>query len=299
MLGWRRRSPLGRLRCKFGTESNLSAHAESKGETREKHLIGAISGDVIGSVHEGAPPKAKDFPLFVPGSTFTDDTVLTVAVASAIREGIDFNRSLRRWGRRYPYAGYGSWFCDWLFSEGALPYNSFGNGSAMRVSPIGWAFDDLDVVLREAARSAAITHNHPEGIKGAQAVAAAIFLARNGQGKDKIAALLSDRFGYDCTADLRVFQQRGGFDVTCQGTLPAAAAAFLHSTDFEDAVRNAVSFGGDADTLACIAGGIAEAHYSGVPDRIQAEVFARLDRALLNEVIAFAQFYGIPLADKT
>jgi ADP-ribosylglycohydrolase len=279
---------------------DLGAHGENRGKKgEENHLIGAISGDVIGSVHEGKPAKPKDFPLFVPHSTFTDDTVLTVAVASAVREGTDFSSSLRRWGRRYPEAGYGSWFCDWLFSEDAVPYNSFGNGSAMRVSAIGWAFNDLDVVLREAARSAAITHNHPEGIKGAQAVAAAIFVARSGQGKDKIAALLSDRFGYDCTADLRVFQQHGGFDVTCQGTLPAAAAAFLHSTDFEDAVRNAVSFGGDADTLACIAGAMAEAHYRGVPNRIQAEVFARLDKPLRDEVITFAQLYGIPLIDET
>ena len=197
--------------------------------------------------------------------------VLTVAVASAIREGVDYGTSIRRWGRRYPYAGYGGWFRDWLFGEDAAPYNSFGNGSAMRVAAIGWAFDDLDVVLHEATRSAEVTHNHPEGIKGAQAVAAAILLARAGQGKDEIATLLSDRFGYDCTVGLSALRRRGGFDVTCQGTVPAAAVAFLQSTDFEDAVRNAVSFGGDADTLACIAGAMAEAHYGGVPAEIQAE----------------------------
>jgi ADP-ribosylglycohydrolase len=264
---------------------------------KEKRMIGAISGDVIGSVHEGAPAKGKDFPLFVAGSTFTDDTVLTVAVASAIREGVDFETSIRRWGRRYPYAGYGGWFFDWLFREDAAPYNSFGNGSAMRVSAIGWAFDDLNVVLREAARSAAITHNHPEGIKGAQAVAAAILVGRSGQGKDQIATLLSDRFRYDCTMDLSSLQRRGRFDVTCQGTVPAAAVAFLYSADFEDAVRNAVSFGGDADTLACIAGAIAEAHYGGVPAQIQVEVLSRLDDVLRAEVIAFARLYGIPLAD--
>ena len=260
-------------------------------------MIGAISGDVIGSVHEGAPAKAKDFPLFVPGSTFTDDTVLTIAVGSAIREGVDFGASIRRWGRRYPHAGYGGWFREWLFREDAAPYNSFGNGSAMRVSPIGWAFDDLDVILHEAAKSAEVTHNHPEGIKGAQAVAAAIFVARSGQGKERIAALLSDRFGYDCTMGLSALQRRGGFDVTCQGTVPAAAVAFLHSTDFEDAVRNAVSFGGDADTLACIAGSMAEAHYGRVPAEIQIEVLGRLDNALRAQVTAFARQYGIPLVD--
>ena len=146
--------------------------------------------------------------------------VLTVAVASAIREGVDYGTSIRRWGRRYPYAGYGGWFRDWLFREDAAPYNSFGNGSAMRVAAIGWAFADLDVVIREATKSAEVTHNHPEGIKGAQAVAAAILLARAGQGKDQIAALLSDRFGYDCTMGLSALQRQGGFDVTCQGTGP-------------------------------------------------------------------------------
>ena len=258
-------------------------------------MIGAISGDVISSVHEGAPPMAKNFPLFVPGSRFTDDTVLTVAVASAIRKGVEFGASIRQWGRRYPHAGYGGWFRDWLFRKDPAPYNSFGNGSAMRVAAIGWAFDDLDVVLREATKSAEVTHNHPEGIKGAQAVAAAILVARNGQSKVQIGALLSDRFGYDCTTELSVLQRRGEFDVTCQGTIPAAAVAFLQSTDFEDAVRNAVSFGGDADTLACIAGAIAEAHFGGVPAEIQAEVFRRLDDPLRVEVIAFARQYGVPL----
>jgi len=266
------------------------------GTKRSKSVIGAISGDIIGSVHEGAPGQAKDFPLFVSGSRFTDDTVLTVAVASAIREGADFRTSIRRWGRCYPHVGYGPWFGEWLFRQGAAPYNSFGNGSAMRVAAVGWAFDDLDDVLREAARSAEVTHNHPEGIKGAQAVAAAILLARTGQTKNEIAALLTGRFGYDCSMGLTTLRRRGGFDVTCQGTVPAAAVAFLESTGFEDAVRNAVSFGGDADTLACIAGAIAEAHYGGVPPEIQAEALRRLDRALRTEVIAFAKRYGVPLA---
>lgn len=260
-------------------------------------MIGAISGDVIGSVHEGRPPSAKDFPLFVAGSTFTDDTVLTVAVAHAIREGVGFAASLRRWGRRYPSAGYGGWFYDWLFSDDAGPYNSFGNGSAMRVAAVGWAFDELDTVLRETARSAEVTHNHPEGIKGAQATAAAVLCARTGQTKDQIAALLSDRFGYDCSVGLTRMQARGGFDVTCQGTVPAAAVAFLESTGFEDAVRNAVSLGGDADTLACIAGAMAEAHYGGVPAAIQTEVLGRLDDELCAEVTTFARQFGVPLAE--
>lgn len=257
-------------------------------------MIGAIAGDVIGSVHEGSPPKAKSFPLFVPGSRFTDDTVLTVAVAGAIREGGDFAAAMRRWGRRYPNAGYGGWFRQWLFRDDAGPYNSFGNGSAMRVSPVGWAYDDLELVLRKAAESAAVTHNHPEGIKGAQAVAAAILAARKGQTKEQIAALMRERFGYDCAIDLDALRRQAKFDVTCQGTVPAATAAFLQSVDFEDAVRNAVSLGGDADTLACIAGALAEAYYGGVPAEIQAETLRRLDSALLAEVAAFATRYRVP-----
>ncbi len=259
-------------------------------------MIGAIAGDVIGSVHEGTLAKAKDFPLFVPASTFTDDTVLTVAVAGAVRQGEDYGTALRQWGRRYPRAGYGGWFYDWLVQDDAGPYNSFGNGSAMRVAPIGWAFDDLHVVLREAEKSASVTHNHPEGIKGAQAVAAAILYARSRRTKDEIAALLSERFGYDCTVGLNALRRRGRFDVTCQGTVPAAARAFLESTSFEDAVRNAVSLGGDADTLACIAGAMAEACYGGVPVAIQTEVFRRLDETLRAEVSEFASTYGVPLA---
>jgi len=258
-------------------------------------VIGAIAGDIIGSIHEGAAPKPKDFPLFVPGSRFTDDTVLTVGVASAVLSGTDYGSSLRAWGRRYPGAGYGGWFRRWLFQDDAPAYNSFGNGSAMRVSAIGWAFDDLETVLQEAQRSAEVTHNHPKGIQGAQAVAAAVWAGRMGKGKDGIAELLSHRFGYDCDLDWTALQCRGGFDITCQGTVPAAAAAFFRSTDFEDAVRNAVSLGGDADTLACIAGAMAEAHYGSVPDTIQVEAMARLDPALRTEVCTFAQRYGVPI----
>lgn len=258
-------------------------------------MIGAIAGDVIGSVHEGTPAKGKDFPLFVPASRFTDDTVMTIAVASALRNRTGLATALRAWGRRYPQAGYGGWFCDWLFRDDAGPYNSYGNGSAMRVSAIGWAFNDLDEVVRKATDSAAVTHNHPEGIKGAQAVASTVFVARMGQTKDQIAAMLLDRFGYDCSTGLTTLQRRGGFDVSCQGTVPAAAEAFLHSTDFEDAVRNAVSFGGDADTLACIAGAMAEAFYGGVPAEIQGQVLRRLEGPLRDEIIAFSQHYGVPL----
>jgi len=259
-------------------------------------MIGAICGDIIGSVHEGAPPVPRDFPLFVPASRFTDDTVLSIAVACALREGTDFASALRSWGRRYPEAGYGGMFLRWLFGEIAGPYNSYGNGSAMRVSSIGWAFEDLDSVLEEAARSAEVTHNHPEGVKGAQAVAAAVWLGRRGGSRGAIRELFQERFGYDCGASLEELRLRDGFDVTCRGTVPAAAVAFLRSADYEDAVRNAVSFGGDADTLACIAGALAEAFYGAVPESIQSEALKRLDPPLLLELRNCASVFGLPLA---
>jgi ADP-ribosylglycohydrolase len=259
-------------------------------------MIGAIAGDVIGSVHEGAAPSSRDFELFVADSTFTDDTVMTVAVASAVRQDTDFTAALRDWGRRYPNAGYGAWFRQWLFSRDPAPYNSFGNGSAMRVAAIGWAYDDLDEVLRRAAMSAEVTHDHPEGIKGAQAVAAAIFVARTRRDKQAVLELLADRFGYERPSSLETLRAAGGVDVTCQATVPAAAAVFAEASGFEHAVRGAVSVGGDADTLGCITGGLAEAHYGEVPVDIQLEVLTRLDGPLRDEVVAFAKQYGLPLA---
>lgn len=255
-------------------------------------MLGAIAGDVIGSVHEGTAFIEKDFLLFESRSRFTDDTVLSVAVASSILTGEAFDCSIRRWCRAYPHAGYGHGFGQWLARREAGPYNSFGNGSAMRVAPVAWAFDSLDDVLRIAAASAEVTHNHPEGIKGAQATAAAIFAGRTGCTKQQIAALLFDMFGYDCSMDMRALRDRGGFDVTCQGTVPVAVAAFLQSADFEDAVRNAVSIGGDTDTLACIAGAIAEAFYGGVPATIQVETLNRLDERIRGEITAFSLRYS-------
>lgn len=257
-------------------------------------MIGAIAGDVIGSVYEGSLAPAKDFPLFVPQSQFTDDTVLTVAVASAVRLGLDYGAALRHWGRRYPFVPYGGMFRRWLRMADPRPYQSFGNGSAMRVSPVGWAFDDMASVLREARRSAEVTHDHPEGIKGAQAVAAAVLLARTGRSKDEIRACMTEHFGYDCRASLDDLRGRGP-DLTCQGTVPPAVVAFLESRDVEDAIRNAVSLGGDADTLACIAGAIAEAFYGGVPAELRREALARLDDVLREEVFAFARSYRVPL----
>ena len=258
-------------------------------------MIGAIAGDVIGSAYEGAAPLEKDFVLLGAASRFTDDTVLTVAVAHALRTGADYATALRQWGMRYPAAGYGGMFLEWLDAAEPKPYGSFGNGSAMRVSAVGWAHSGLESVLREAERSAAVTHDHPEGVRGACATAAAVFAARHGATKDQLRELFTGTFGYDCSETVAQRWVRGGFDVTCQGTVPAAMVAVLESRSFVDAVRNAVSMGGDTDTTACIAGAIAEALYGGVPADLALAVLARLDAPLLVEVVTFATLHGIAL----
>jgi ADP-ribosylglycohydrolase len=252
-------------------------------------MLGAIVGDVIGSVHEWAGTKTKDFELFLPQSTFTDDSVLTVAVAQWILDGEDLAETLRSYAVDYPGRGYGSMFDSWVGSTARRPYNSFGNGSAMRVSPVGFACRALDDVLSISERSAAVTHDHHEGVRGAQATAAAIFFARSGQTKDGIRRSLEERFGYDLHTPLDEIRPTYSFDVTCQGTVPQAIIAFLESTSFEDAIRNAISLGGDADTLACITGGMAEAYYGGVPPEIERQVRGLLDRRLLSVVDRFRQ----------
>jgi ADP-ribosylglycohydrolase len=254
-------------------------------------MIGAIAGDVVGSIYEHHPIKTKDFPLFGPSCTFTDDTVLTVAVADAILAGRPYQKSIRAIGRRYPGAGYGASFMRWLHSDNPGPYRSWGNGSAMRVSPVGFAFDTVDEVLDEAKKTADISHNHPEGVKGAQATALAVFLARRGNTKEAIRRQITHRFGYDLARTIEDIRPSYSFDVSCQGTVPEAIIAFLDSTSYEDAVRNAVSLGGDSDTLACITGGIAEAFYRGVPDTIQARVRELLTWDLLSIVEAFCEKY--------
>ena len=249
-------------------------------------MLGAIAGDIVGSAYEFRGTKSKDFPLFSHESRFTDDSVLTVAVAEWILDGGDLAPRLRAWYRAFPRAGYGGMFREWAEIASRGPYNSFGNGSAMRVSPVGFAFDSLNEVLRVAAESAAVTHNHPEGIRGAQAVAAATFLARHERDRNIIARELKSRFEYDLDTPLDTIRPSYSFDVTCQGSVPQALRAFIESTSFEDALRNAVSLGGDADTQACIAGGVAEAYY-GVPKEIEAEVRARLDARLIAVVDRF------------
>ena len=240
-------------------------------------LYGALGGDIIGSRFERHNLKSKNFELFDDRSRFTDDSVLTVATADALLHGIDYTSAYRRWGNRYPHAGYGGGFRRWLAADDPRPYKSWGNGSAMRVSPIGFFRGSIDDVLAEAELSAAVTHDHPEGIKGAQAAALATFLARTGSSKAAIKAEIETRFDYDLSAR-NLDQIRPGyfFDVSCMGTLPVALLAFLESTNYEDAIRNAVSVGGDSDTIAAITGGIALAFYKTMEDATVRGIESRL-----------------------
>jgi ADP-ribosylglycohydrolase len=250
-------------------------------------MLGAIAGDVIGSVHERRGTKQKDFPLFVSGSRFTDDSVLTCAVAERLLYGGDYGDCYHDWFRAYPMAGYGGTFFRWALHRRKEPYGSWGNGSAMRVSPVGMLAESVAEALAEAEASAAVTHNHPDGIRGAQATALAIHLARTGHDKPAIRRQVEDRFGYRLDQPLDEIRETYRFDVSCQGSVPQSIIAFLESDDFEDAVRNAISLGGDADTMACVAGGIAEAYYGGVPEPIKAEVITRLGNRLRAVVQAF------------
>jgi ADP-ribosylglycohydrolase len=255
-------------------------------------MLGAIAGDVIGSVHERARTKTKDFSLFVPESTFTDDTVLTIAVAESLLRPRDYVDALHDYFHAYPDAGYGGTFFRWCVDKEREPYNSWGNGSAMRVSPVAYARDTLEDVLAEAKRSAEVTHNHEHGIRGAQATAAAIFLARTGSSKEQIRRYTEETFGYFLNESLTDIRPTYRFDVSCQGSVPQSIIAFLESNTYEDAVRNAISLGGDADTMACIAGGIAEAFYGGVPDDIRTQTFALLDERLRGIVEEFVERFG-------
>ena len=248
-------------------------------------MLGAILGDIVGSPFEFDHNnyKHKDFPLLSEKSQFTDDTVMTVAVARGLIAGqgdvqktfADVQNEMRHWGKAYPDAGYGGMFGQWLYAEHPQPYGSFGNGSAMRVAAAGWLFDTLDKTLEMAKVTAEVTHNHPEGIKGAQVTAAAIFLARTGHSKPEIRQYVEQTFCYDLSRTCDEIRSYYCHVETCQQTVPEAIIAFLESNSFEDALRNAVSLGGDSDTLACITGGIAEAFYR-MPQELRNETLKRL-----------------------
>ena len=260
-------------------------------------MYGAILGDIIGSPYEfDMGSKSKDFPLFSPSSGFTDDSVMTLAVARAFLDaGPDASEEelnqamilrMQEFGKRYPHAGYGGRFLGWLLVPDPQPYGSFGNGSAMRVSSAAWLFDDLDSVLRAARISAQVTHTHPEGIKGAQATAAAIFLARTGSTKQAIRDYLSEHFHYDLTRTCDEIRPGYHHVESCQETVPEAVTAFLEGDSFEDVIRTAVSLGGDCDTLTAIAGSIAEGFY-GVPEALKAQCRSRLTPDLLEILLEF------------
>ena len=252
-------------------------------------MIGAIIGDIVGSIYEWDNIKTKKFPFFKSSCFFTDDTVLTIAVKEALEKGgkkKDIITALKKYGRKYPNSGYGGNFRKWLLSDDDTPYNSYGNGSAMRVSSVAWKYDSLEAVEKMAKLTAEVTHNHPEGIKGAQATAACIFLARKNASKKEIKAYIEKTYGYNLSRSLEDIRPNYSFDVTCQGTVPEAIIAFLESTDFEDAIRNAIALGGDSDTLAAITGSIAEGAYS-VPGAMKEKASSYLDENLLAVVQSF------------
>ncbi len=254
-------------------------------------MYGAISGDIIGSPYEfDRGNKTKDFPLFSFDSDWTDDSVMTIAVAEALINTLGQDdetikaalvESMQKWGHKYPFAGYGTKFSVWLRAKSPKPYGSYGNGSAMRVSSAGWLYDTLEETRHTARLTAEVTHNHPEGIKGAEATAAIIYLSRTGCSKDEIKAYIIREFGYDLSRTCDEIRPTYHHVESCQQTVPEAITAFMEGTDFEDVIRTAVSLGGDCDTLTCIAGGMAEAFY-GIPNFIKRECQARLHEDMLE-----------------
>ena len=267
-------------------------------------MYGAILGDIIGSPYEfDRGRKTKDFPFFDRGASFTDDSVMTIAVADALMQAEDRNviddesavkalliDSMHKWGHKYPNAGYGGRFRTWLRHNECEPYNSWGNGSAMRVSSVGWMFDDLETTRKVARWTAEVTHNHPEGVRGAEATACAVFLARTGSSKEEIRDFITNDIGYDLSRTCDEIRPDYCHVESCQQTVPEAITAFLEGEDFEDVIRTAVSLGGDCDTLTCIAGGIAEAFY-GVSTELQAECEARLPGDMRVALISFKKHY--------
>ena len=263
-------------------------------------MYGAILGDIIGSPYEFDHNniKTKDFPLFSRNSQFTDDTVMTIAIAEAVLNADgdlddladEAVASMQKLGRLYPYAGYGARFVGWVHSDNPKPYNSLGNGAAMRVSPVAWAFADMETVRKAARAVTAVTHNHPEGIKGAEATAATIFMARKGASKAEIKAYIESEFGYDLSRTCDEIRPDYRHDETCMRTVPEAFAAFLEGESFEDVIRNAVSLGGDSDTLTAIAGSIAEGFY-GIDHKLKAEAVKRLDGFLEDILGDFVMKY--------
>ncbi len=252
-------------------------------------MIGAVIGDVIGSHFERRNNKRLDFDLFNTETRFTDDTVLSVAVADCILSNNSYATKIHQYANAYPEAGYGSRFRKWLLTDGKQPYQGNGNGAAMRVSPIGFAFSTLEEVLDQAKKSAEVTHNHPEGIKGAQATAVCVFMAHSGKSKREIKKYIESEFGYDLSQSIEEIRPTYSFDSSCEGSVPQAICAFMNSQNYMHAIRLGISLGGDSDTLACIAGGIAQAYYGGVPEDVKKKVYRYLNGNLLEIINRFGE----------
>lgn len=261
----------------------------------EKLIIGAIAGDMIGARHEGKKPEPFDFSLISDDLDFTSDSVMTVAVMDSLLNGREYTQTLQYYSRRYPKRGYGNTFIRWLRQEDPKPYNSWNNGAAIRISPIGYAGRTVSEVLEEARNCAGVSHNHPDGIKGAQAVAVSVFMAKNGRTKDEIREYVQSGFGYNLNKTIDEIRPGYYYDQSCQGSVPEAIIAFLESTDYESAIRLAISLGGKSSTLACITGGIAQAFYKEVPVDISGHVLKGLSREIFETVDKFSSTYPISL----
>ncbi|WP_043743873.1 ADP-ribosylglycohydrolase family protein [Paramagnetospirillum magneticum] len=255
-------------------------------------MYGAIAGDIIGSIYEFENHKSRSFPLFTEGASFfTDDTICTMAVMEALLDDADPAVTLRKWGAEFPDAGYGGMFGSWLRRPDMPPYNSYGNGSAMRVSPAGFLAYSLDEAVELAIKVTAVTHDHPDGIAGAVATASAIYLAFHGEDRPSIRSFITDRFGYDMSQSVDEIRPWYEFDETCPGSVPQALTCALEATSYEEAIRNAISIGGDSDTIACIAGAVAEALF-GVPHDIAVEADARMYPSMVRLISRMYQVRG-------
>ncbi len=261
-------------------------------------MLGAIFGDIVGSVYESHNVKSMDFPLLSWNSQPTDDSIMAIAVATALMNAWgksddaiekELVRQMQAWGRKYPYAGYGGYFAQWLMSRHPKPYGSFGNGSGMRVSPVGWLYTNLEDTMHAAKLTAEVTHSHSEGIRGAQAIAGCIFLARAGASKEEIRTFAEEHFQYNLSQSIEEMRPTYHFNETCQGSVPQAIRAFYESRNYEDAIRRAVSLGGDSDTIACMTGGIAEAFY-GMPEELKKKALEIMDKDCASAVKKFQTF---------
>ncbi len=261
----------------------------------DKLIIGTIAGDMAGTGHAGEKPDPAEFPLFTEKSDYTCDSVLTVAVMDSLLNGRDYSHTLQVYGRKYPKRRYGTIFTRWLSQDYPTPYNSWNNGAAIRVSPIGYSGRTLKEVLDEASNCAGVSHNHPDGIEGAQATAAAVFLAKNGRTKDEIRDYVEKKFRYNLQRTIEDIRPNYFYDQSCRGTIPEAIIAFLDSDDFESSLRLAISLGGDNGSISSITGGIAQAFYKEIPEHISKPVISHLTPEMFEIIEEFSSTYPISL----